>query len=221
MTQSAVTGLIGTAWAAWIATLEAKGVAARAGLRAGASLDQIEAVEAIVGARLPQDVHDVYLLADGQIDIFKVTDIPHGKWIAPIFGSFEFNSLERVSMEWSSWNEIRKQSTEEELDDFHSQIDVQPGHSVKKLYTHDLWIPFATDGGGNSLAFDLDPPPGGTRGQIIVIGSDEDTRRVLAPGLTAFLTSITQLLQIGRLSIAPPGDDEPVVVFDIEPGMLQ
>ncbi len=221
MTQSAGTRLIGPAWAGWIAALEAKGVAARAALRPGATPGQIEAVEAVIGARLPQDVHDLYLLADGQIDVFKGTDIPHGKWLAPIFGGFEFNSLERMSMEWSSWNEIRKQSTEEELEDFHSHVDVQPGHGVKKLYTHDLWIPFATDGGGNSLAFDLDPPPGGSRGQIIVIGSDEDTRRVLAPSLAAFLTSITQFLQVGRLTIEAPGDDEPVVVFDIEPGMLQ
>ena len=96
------------------------------------------------------------------------------------------------------------------------------GHPVKKHYSHALWLPLATDGGGNSLAFDLDPASGGTRGQIIIIGADEDERRVLAPGIGAFLAGLAPLLDVGRLTIGPPEDDDrPVVFFEFEPGMLQ
>ncbi|HEY0932410.1 MAG TPA: cyclase family protein [Trebonia sp.] len=42
--------------------------------------------------------------------------------------------------------------------------DARGGDPVKPLYTSDGWIPFATDGGGNSLAADLAPEPGGSVG---------------------------------------------------------
>ena len=221
MTQTAVDSAILSAWAAWLGALEAKGVAATAGLLPGATLEQVEAVEDVVGARLPAQVRELYLTNNGQIDLFKAGDLPPGKTMAPIFGGYEFNSLERMALEWSSWLEIRKQSNAEDLDDFNANVDVRPGNPVKKLYTHALWVPFATDGGGNSLAFDLDPEPGGASGQIIVIGSDEDERRVLAPSLNAFLVRSTQLLSVGRLTIEPPDDGDPIVFFDIEPGLLQ
>ena len=221
MTQTAGRSAILSSWAAWIGALEAKGVAATAGLRPGATDEQIEAVEDLVGAPLPAEARALYLAADGQFDLFKGSDRPKGTLMAPIFGGYEFNSLERMTFEWSSWLEVRKQSSAEELDDFNANVEVRSGHGVKKLYTHALWIPFATDGGGNSLAFDLDPPSGGTSGQIIVIGSDEDERRVLAPSLNAFLIRSTQLLSVGRLTIDAPDDGDPIVFFDIEPGMLQ
>ena len=49
---------------------------------------------------------------------------------------------------------------------------------------------FPEDGGGNHLMVDLDPPPGGTVGQVLVAGPDEDERRVLAPGVGAYLAAL-------------------------------
>ncbi|MDF2978210.1 MAG: / family protein [Actinomycetospora sp.] len=37
---------------------------------------------------------------------------------------------------------------------------------------------------------DRDPAPGGTVGQVIVAGPDEDERRVLAPGVGAHLDAL-------------------------------
>ena len=37
---------------------------------------------------------------------------------------------------------------------------------------------------------DLEPPPGGTLGQVLVAGPDEDERRVLAPTLAAYLQAL-------------------------------
>jgi cell wall assembly regulator SMI1 len=220
--STAAAGTIEAHWAAWLAALEKRGVAAHSLLRPPATEEAIVALEAVIGARLPVDVRSLYRLADGQNDVLNLAALPRGKLSAPIFGGYEFNSLDRFASEWTSWREIRNQSTPEELEDFHSSIDVRSGDPIKKLYTHSLWMPFATDGGGNSLALDLDPAPGGTRGQIIIIGSDEDERRVLAPSLSAFLAALTPLLEVGRLTIgAPDDDDRPVVFFDIEPGMLQ
>ena len=219
---AAAPGSIATCWAAWIGALEAKNVAARMLLRPGANDAALVELEAVIGARLPSEARELYALADGQLDVFTIEAPAAGKILTPIFGAFEFNSLERVAAEWSSWREIRNRSTEEELDDFDLHVDVRAGDPVRKRYQHALWIPFATDGGGNSLALDLDPAPGGTRGQIIVIGSDEDERRVLAGSLSAFLAESARLLEVGRLTIgAPDDDDAPVAFFDIEPARLQ
>ncbi len=211
------------AWEAWLQTLEAKGVAAQALLRPGASEEQISELEQTVGARLPQEARELYLMADGQDDIFKVETVAAGKVLAPLFGGYEFNTLNDVAAQWAAWRDIREHYTPAELDEnFNDSVEVRGHDPVRKLYTHESWIPFATDGGGNSLALDLDPAAGGTRGQIIVIGSDEDQRRVLAPGLTAFLANLATMLEVGRLTIDPCEDeDRPIAFFDVEPGLLQ
>jgi cell wall assembly regulator SMI1 len=230
---------ITTAWSAWLSALTARKVAADAMTRPGASEAQIVELEAFVGARLPPEVRALYRLCDGQDSVFRVADMPDGLVAAPLFGGYEFNSLEQAAFHWAAWRDIRDQSTVEELAvSFDSNVAVRPGHGVRKLYTHAAWIPFATDGGGNSLAIDLDPAPGGVRGQIVVIGPDEDERRVLAPGLAAFLTGLASMLEVGLLTIPravepeadEEGDDDEsdaperrhhVVFFEIEAGMLQ
>ena len=213
---------IQSAWVAWLSALEAKGVAARSVLRPGASVEQVVELESLIDARLPPEVRELYLAADGQEDIFKIEDVPEGKLLAPLFGGYDFNSLEEMAVHWTGGREIRDQYTNDEMDiNFNGNVEVRGRDPVRKLYTHAGWIPFATDGGGNSLAIDLDPAPGGTRGQVIVIGPDEDERRVLAPGLAAFLGSLASMLEVGRLTIEPREDDErPIVFFQIEPGLL-
>ncbi len=57
-------------------------------------------------------------------------------------------------------------------------------------------MPFSLDGGGNSYAIDLSPAPGGEYGQVILIGSDEDERRVLASSLAELLARATRNLDI-------------------------
>ena len=58
-------------------------------------------------------------------------------------------------------------------------------------------MPFTVDGGGNGFAVDLEPEPGGTVGQIINCGSDEDWRAVVADSLDDFLARIVTLVESG------------------------
>lgn len=60
---------------------------------------------------------------------------------------------------------------------------------VKQEYWLPGWLP-ATGGCVNSLTFDFTPEANGTSGQSIVIGSDEDQRRVLAPGISVYLAKL-------------------------------
>ena len=112
-----------------------------------------------------------------------------GGWAGSLFGEgWTFSSLEELAAQYRSWADIRAHYTPRQLaDDFDSAVAVRGDDPVKPVYTCAAWIPFATDGGGNSLAVDLAPEPGGSTGQVIVIGSDEDIRRVVAPSVLALL----------------------------------
>jgi cell wall assembly regulator SMI1 len=57
-------------------------------------------------------------------------------------------------------------------------IPADPG--VKPVWSNAAWIDFTEDGAGNALCFDLDPAPGGARGQIIHYIHDHEARRCVA-----------------------------------------
>ncbi len=96
--------------------------------------------------------------------------------------------MAKVADGWTGWKEVRDGYTAAELaENFDRAVEVRESDPVKGLYTSPDWIGFATDGGGNQLAVDLVPEPGGVAGQVIVIGSDEDLRRVVAPGIVELL----------------------------------
>jgi cell wall assembly regulator SMI1 len=64
------------------------------------------------------------------------------------------------------------------------------------------------DGGGNGLAVDLDPQPGGQAGQVIFIGPDEDTRHVVATSISDLLERLVSEWHGGRVLIEDSGDGE-------------
>ncbi|KAG7119575.1 Glucan synthesis regulatory protein like [Verticillium longisporum] len=59
--------------------------------------------------------------------------------------------------------------------DLRERQESVPPNSVQKAYAHPAWIPLVRDWGGNNLAVDLAPGPGGKWGQIILFGRDYDT----------------------------------------------
>ena len=184
------------AWQDLLAAASGAGYAVGELVRPPASAGQVAAAEGAIGRRLPGDLAALYELADGQVDwIVLVSGADgdknrgRGRWAGSLFGAgWTFDSLEELKTQYQSWADIRGYYTPGELaDDFDSAVEVRGDDPVKRLYTSADWIPFATDGGGNSLAADLAPEPGGSAGQVIVIGSDEDVRRVVAPSVLALL----------------------------------
>ena len=73
-----------------------------------------------------------------------------------------------------------------------------PANSIKKAYAHVGWIPLVRDWGGNNLAVDLAPGPGGQWGQIILFGRDYDTKYVVARSWAAFLALVADDLNSGK-----------------------
>lgn len=189
---------------AWLDAFEAQKIRIRKQLNAPASNAEIASFEQHIGYKLPTEARELYRFANGQKSPFKVTyrapeapnivELPvplgEGEYVGNLFGNYEFLSLQQATKNWDGWAEIRAGSTPEELAlDFDGSVTVRDGDPVLKQYTHPAWIPFAQDGGGNAYALDLAPTEGGHIGQIIVIGPDEDFRRVLAPNLTEFFIS--------------------------------
>lgn len=172
------------ALAAWLTFLASMGMDVP--LNPPATEQKIAAAEAEIGFTFPDDLRQLYRAADGQRDSLEVVPRAPKTAAGPMFGAYEFVPLESALREYRSWKSIRDEAGAE----FASTYDwttARAGDPVHPDYWRPGWFPFALDGGGNAYAVDLSPAPGGTYGQIILIGRDEDERRVLAPSLGEFL----------------------------------
>ncbi|MCE0539598.1 SMI1/KNR4 family protein [Kineosporia rhizophila] len=225
MTEEAIAPPTAEVQNAWTLLLEAL---ARAGytvdelLRPGAAPTDIAAVQQAIGRALPTDLAGLYQLSDGQTDWYQLSHGAHaqtvrqqGRWVCAVFGDgWSFDPVGKVADGWRNWDEVRAGYTPEQLaEDFDSAVEVRDGDPVQGLYTSPDWIGFATDGGGNQLAVDLVPQPGGTVGQVIVIGSDEDLRRVVAPGIVQLLELCAR--RVSEVDAAQVSEDG-VLLYDLE-----
>lgn len=168
-------------WWRWVDRLEHRGWGARAMVRPPAGEDVVAAAAEVVGG-FPDELAALYRIADGQLE----TRYIEGPW-TNLFPGHEFLSLAGARRAWQGWADIRAAYAPE---DFDGMITVRGDDPVHRSYTRALWWPLAEDGGGNHLMVDLEPPPGGTVGQVLVAGPDEDERRVLAPGIGAYLAAL-------------------------------
>ncbi|WP_342250397.1 SMI1/KNR4 family protein [Sphingomonas sp. OTU376] len=198
-----------SAFDAWLVFLNDLGFVAEAQLNPPATRAAIMAVEAEIGFRLPDDLRELYLRADGQKRFHAPIDPTPGTIVTPLFGGYEFASLSRALDDYRTWVDVIDEWGDES--DPNEWITLRAGDPpVAREYFRRGWFPFAIDGGGNAYAVDLAPVPGGSHGQIIVIGSDEDERQVLAPGLTAFLVAAAQCEPVWEEG------DGPLRFFEIE-----
>jgi cell wall assembly regulator SMI1 len=168
-------------WWRWVDRLDARGWHARAVLRPPAGEDVIAAAGEVLGG-FPDELAALYRLTDGQIPSREVSGPATN-----LFPGHEFLSLAGARRAWQGWADIRGETRPEDFDDM---ITVRGDDPVHRVYTRAPWWPLAEDGGGNHLMVDLAPPPGGTVGQVLVAGPDEDERRVLAPTLAAYLQAL-------------------------------
>jgi cell wall assembly regulator SMI1 len=181
--------MLGDALAAWLAFLASLGLDVP--LQPPAAEQAIAAAEAEIGFAFPEDLRALYRIADGQRDPLTLAETPGTRGVGPLFGRHSFSPLREALADYRTWLEIY----EEAGADFAATYNwtrARPGHPVHGDYWRPGWFPFASDSGGNFYAVDLSPAEGGTYGQVIVIGRDDDERRVLAPSLRDFLLAATR-----------------------------
>ena len=225
MTEEAVappTAEVQNAWALLLEALARAGYTVDELLRPGAAPADIVAVQQAIGRALPADLAGLYQLSDGQADWYQLSHGAHaetvrqqGRWVCAVFGDgWSFDPVGKVAEGWQNWKEVRDGYSPEQLaDDFDSAVEVRADDPVQGLYTSPDWVGFATDGGGNQLAVDLAPLPGGTVGQVIVIGSDEDLRRVVAPGIVQLLELCAR--RVAEVDASQVSEDG-VLLYDLE-----
>jgi cell wall assembly regulator SMI1 len=150
-------------------------------LNDGASPEEIARLEELIGAELPVDVKESYSIHDGQ----------GGE--APLIYGVPLLSLEQIATEWSLWAGVSADAPEGlQYSSLYLSLD-----GVREQYSSRGWIPFTRDYGGNHIAVDLDPWLGGSRGQVINYGRDENLKVVFAPSFEAFLERLADSMDAG------------------------
>ncbi len=201
-------------WTSWIALLESHGFTIRPVLQPPASDIELTLLEASTGLTLTDEITALYRLNNGQRirpTLGMVRDGRAAPWpngAVPLFGFYEFLGTVKAASAWRGWKDIFDQFGPDGMAEMAEPVEVREATKVKREYWVPGWLPFARDGGGNALAFDIDPEPGGTVGQIITIGSDEDVRHVLATSISALLGRLVEEWTQGRYEIESQDEGE-------------
>lgn len=177
-----------------------------ASLRSGTSTQQLDEAEALLGRKLPTELRELYLLADGQTD-----DGPG------LFFGLPFIPLDRLTSERKSWDEVADQGRDDGISSEFLSSD--PAGAIQLRYAHRGWLPVSHDWGGNHIGVDIEPGPSGTLGQVINFGRDEDAMYVMANSLSAFLGWLADSLAAGNFRIErnPEGETGGVEFLLAEP----
>jgi cell wall assembly regulator SMI1 len=155
-------------------------------LNKGATRQQIASSEKKLGVELPAPLRESYLLHDGQKERADGL-FPEG--FADLPSEFVLLSLEEAAADWNNWTSLAKSG------EFKGSVG-QPDKGVKPDWWNRKWIPFASDGGGDSLCVDLAPAKAGTAGQIIGVQHDSASRDNIEPGgFQAFLSRLAEHLE--------------------------
>ncbi|QJY49100.1 SMI1/KNR4 family protein [Pseudonocardia broussonetiae] len=169
------------AWTAWTMALAAAGFDVGPHLNAPADAGAVAAAQESSGVRFPAELVALYALADGQ---GPSPEAPQA------FPHHRFLPVAQARTAWGGWDDLLRHEGPSGTAAHAEYVTVRPGDPVRRAYWLAGWWPLAEDGGGNVLVVDTDPAPGGTVGQVVVAGPDEDERRVLAPGVAAYLRAL-------------------------------
>jgi len=170
-----------SAWARIDGWLEAHAPHVLRNLAGPASNGQIAACENAVGAELPGDVLASYRVHNGQPK--EDAGLLYGQVLLP---------LKEVVRQWEGWKELVEDGT-------FKDVESDPDEGVRRDWYHLAWVPLTYDGGGYHFCVDLDPAPGGTRGQVISFWHDDPQRGVVARSLGQWLADFADELEAGKL----------------------
>jgi cell wall assembly regulator SMI1 len=152
---------------------------------------RIAELEAALGGRMPGELAEWLSIHDGEG--FSIRG-------APADTDWTLLGAGRIREDWAETRSL------------HAELDAEYGaaavhHRVEGPMTaaswKEGWIPLASDGAGDKLCFDLEPEPGGSIGQLVVVSRDASPHKVVAASLAEVLESFADGLERGDYEIEP------------------
>jgi cell wall assembly regulator SMI1 len=175
-------------WKKIDAWLQANNPGLKKTLNNPASDKQIAELEKVVGVKLPADFTQSLRIHDGQMysegDLIPPTEEGASGYFLMASGD--------IAEEWQNRKKLRDSG---EFADKESGPD--PG--IKDAWWHPGWIPFASNGGGDSLCLDLAPTKVGKAGQVITMNHESARRELLAPSFAEWLAALAEAIEGGEL----------------------
>ncbi|MES2300409.1 MAG: SMI1/KNR4 family protein [Pseudomonadota bacterium] len=179
-----------TLWIEIEEILAARNVLPLLKLNEGASVLELEDLEAHVCAKLPVALRQILLRHNGQSQGFG------------LFFGLQFLPVAEIKSNWDMWRSLEDDGLNEELSD---SMSSEPPGFIRPLYLNRGWIPFTHDHGGNHIGIDFDPDTKGTVGQIIAFGRDDDVNKLKASSFEQFLGDFASQLRTVKWEMTEKG----------------
>lgn len=151
----------------------------------GATVQEIQRAEEILGVTLPEDVRTSYSIHNGQA-------LGHETAGYGLIAGYE---LLRLSYVTAAWRGYKAQYDEGSFDTI-----PEPAAGIKDDHWNPRWIPVTTMGTTHHHCIDLDPGPGGTAGQVILWTRDGH-RSVVARSFLEWLQAFAKDLEEGNYTV--------------------
>jgi len=153
-------------------------------LQEGATSQEIEEFSREIGFAIPEDVREWFMWKNGQV---------HQPHLSILFG-FDLLSLSDSLREWRFWQTVSDMNAE-----FAESCRSFPEDAILPAYTTPGWIPIAkTSRPADYLGIDMNPGPGGTVGQVINFGRNEEKKCVAGVSLADFLEFVLDEYETGH-----------------------
>ena len=157
-------------------------------LTPGASEDEIIALESQIGRRLPEDFRQSLAIHDG---ISSEYAVPSG---TGLLSRYVLSDIEQIGRDLAMWRELLLSGEFEERGEPRA-----PTGPVERTWWSMGWVPITENGSGNHLCIDLDPPAGGSFGQVFDFGHEEGPTRVFFPDFRGYLEYYAAALESGAI----------------------
>ena len=179
---------VADSWKKIDAWLKANNPALKKTVNKPATDKQIAALEAIIGAKLPADFNESLKIHNGQ-------KYSAGDLIPPLEDGDAAYFLMASADIAEEWQNRKKLHDSREFADKESG----PDKGIQSAWWHPGWIPFASNGGGDSLCLDLAPTPDGKTGQVITMNHESAKRELLAASFAQWLADLAERVEKGAL----------------------
>lgn len=161
----------------WLAVHWPEGLAA---LNPPATDEEIAALEAALGTRLPRDFVDCLKIHNGQSEA-----------AGGLLDNSEFLSTDAILDQWQVWKDLL------ESGDFDG-IESEPEEGIRSDWWNARWIPFTHNGGGDHYCLDMAPDQAGHAGQVITMWHDMAAREIQAASFAAWFQKYVAAVVAGE-----------------------